>query len=169
MITQEEVVSIGRLTRLHGKKGELQCLLSNDLLYDADAAFVILLLDGLFVPFRIVEWRDKGAESVLFTLQGVSTEEQALRLAGAEVFLLRKDCAATGENGEEMLAWQDLVGYRLFDAEGADMGEIVEVDESTANTLCRTDKGLLFPLHEDLILRLDTHGKEIALNVQSYA
>lgn len=166
MITQQEVVSIGRLTRLHGKKGELQCLLSNGLLYDAGPAFVILLLDGLFVPFRIVEWREKGADSVLFTLQGVSTERQALRLAGAEVFLLRKDCAAAGEDGEDLLAWQDLAGYRLFNADGEDMGGIAEVDETTANTLCRTDRGLLFPLHEDLILRLDTGAKEIALNVR---
>jgi hypothetical protein len=30
MITNEQVISIGRLTRTHGKRGELQCLMSNE-------------------------------------------------------------------------------------------------------------------------------------------
>ncbi|MCR4664013.1 MAG: hypothetical protein K5660_01440 [Paludibacteraceae bacterium] len=167
MIREDELTGIGRISRLHGKRGEVQCILTNELLYDSDADFVFLRLDGLYVPFRVVEWHGKGADSVLFSLQGVATEQQALRLVGAEVFLLRKDCTAVEENSEDLLTWQDLSGYRLYDADGVDRGVIAEVDETTANTLCRTDYGLLFPLHEDLILRIDTSMKEIALNVKA--
>ena len=171
MISPQEIVSIGRITRLHGKKGELQCLLSNDLLYDAAPSFVILCSDGLLVPFRLSEWRDKGAESVLLSLQGVSSEEQAVRLVGSEVFLLRRDCVPAGgaNDDTEMLVWQDLAGYRLLDAQGEDMGRIVSVDETTANTLCKTDKDMLFPLHEDLIQRLDTDKKELVLGLSGSA
>lgn len=170
MIRSEEIVGIGRITRLHGKKGEVQCLLSNDVLYDADFEFVFLRLDGLLVPFRVTEWREKGSDSVLLCLDGVCSEQSALRLVGAEVYLLRKDCAAAAEGQEEsLLVWQDLTGYRLWNADGEDMGRIVSVDETTANTLCRTDKDMLFPLHEDLILRLDTDRKELALGLTGTA
>ncbi len=164
MIRSEEIVCVGRITRLHGRKGEVQCVLENGVLYDADFEFVVLRIEGLFVPFRVTEWRGKGADSVLFSLQGVCSEQSALRLVGAEVYLLRKDCAAADGSEESALVWQDLTGYRLLDADGEDMGWIVSVDETTANTLCRTDKDRLFPLHEDLILRLDTGGKEIELD-----
>lgn len=169
MIRSEEVVCIGSLTRLHGKRGELQCLLTNDVIYDADFEFVILRLDGLLVPFRVTDWREKGADSVLLTLQGVESEQQALRLVGAGVYLLRKDCAAAADDEERLLLWQDLTGYRLLDADGEDMGIIESVDETTANTLCRTDKNRLFPLHEDLILRLDTDNKELTLRLSGNA
>lgn len=166
MINFNEVVSIGRITRLHGRQGELQCRLTNDLLYDSAASFVIICLDGLLVPFRLAEWREKGAECALLTLQGVDSEQRALSLVDAEVYLLRKDCfSGDNENAEHLIAWQDLAGYRLYDASGEDMGRIVRVDETTANTLCQTDKGELFPLHEDLIMRLDTAGKEITVGL----
>lgn len=166
MISQNEVISIGRITRLHGKHGELQCQLTNDLLYDATASFVVLCLDGLLVPFRLTEWREKGADCALLTLNGIESEQQALRLVDAEVYLLRKDCATGGsDDKDDLLAWQDLEGYRLFDANGKDMGTIISVDETTANILCQTDKDALFPLHEDLIVRLDTESKELMLNI----
>lgn len=168
MIEQSDLVLIGRMTRLHGKKGELQCLLCNDLLYSAEPVFIMIGLEGLPVPFRIEEWREKGSETVLFTLKGIKTEQQALRLVGSEVYLLRSDCAAVGSSDEEtVLVWQDLVGYELYDANEAYMGRIESVDESTVNTLCQTDKDKLFPLHEDLIIRLDTDRKEIALGVSA--
>ena len=30
MITHEEVISIGKITRTHGKRGEIQCLMENE-------------------------------------------------------------------------------------------------------------------------------------------
>ena len=74
MITNEQVISIGRLTRTHGKRGELQCLMSNDYWDNADATFIILKLDNILVPFRVLDWRGKGSDSLILQLDHINDE-----------------------------------------------------------------------------------------------
>ena len=149
MIKPEEVISIGTLRRVHGRSGELQCHASNDLWENADAEFLILSLDAIFVPFRVEEWRTKGAEDLLFRLKGMDSEPKALRLVGAEAFMLRRDIVASDDDA--LMTWQDLVGRRVVDTEQGGVGLIRSVDETTANTLIELEDGRLLPLHEDFI------------------
>ena len=97
--------------------------------------FIFVKRDGLLVPFR---------------------SEQVSELIGEEAFVLRSDVQ---EEGEELLTWQDLVGYVIMD-EGDDgawteIGTIAAVDESTISTLATLEDGRLVPLHEDFILDID--------------
>ena len=97
--------------------------------------FIFVKRDGLLVPFR---------------------SAQVSELIGEEAFVLRSDVQ---EEGEDMLTWQDLVGYTIMD-EGDDgawteIGVIAAVDESTINTLATLEDGRLVPLHEDFILDID--------------
>ena len=71
MITNEQVISIGRITRTHGKRGEIQCLTSNEYWDNADATFLILCIDNILVPFRVLDWRGKGSDSLIFQLDRI--------------------------------------------------------------------------------------------------
>ena len=97
MISENELVHIGRMQRTHGTCGELQCRMTNTCWEDHDATFIILKIDEIFVPFRVTDWRTKGSEDVLLTIQGISTEQQASRLIGAETYMLRSDLPADTE------------------------------------------------------------------------
>ena len=66
---------------------------------------------------------------------------------------------------EDNLTWQDLVGYHVYSHNQTLLGVITLVDESTANILASTNSGKLLPLHEDLILHLDTDTQTIVLNL----
>lgn len=164
MIRDDETIRIGTITRTHGNKGEVQCLTDNGLWEEADAEFVVLRLDGIQVPFRVTDWRSKGADTLLFTLSGIDSERKAQALTGAEALMLRRDTAGA-EDGGGMLSWQDLTGWQVYTAGGKCAGVIKRVDESTANILAETDSRRLLPLHEDLITRLDTVKKELQLNL----
>ena len=129
---------------------------------EADADFLILLLDGIFVPFRVEEWRGKGADSLIFRLKGVNSEEKALRLVNAEAYMLRRDLA---EEAEEMMTWQDLTGYEVLNGEHVVQGKVAAVDESTINTLLELEDGRLLPVHEDLIIEIDEPQKRIILDL----
>lgn len=165
MIRDEETIRIGTITRTHGNRGEVQCQTDNGLWEEADAEFVVLRLDGIQVPFRVTDWRTKGADTLLLTLDGIDSESKAQALAGAEALMLRRDIAAHEEDGQGMLAWQDLEGWTAYTAGGGCAGVIRRVDETTANILAETDSRRLLPLHEDLIMRLDTQKKELQLNL----
>ena len=77
MITEQELLHIGRIVRTHGTGGELQCRMTNTCWEDNDATFIILSVDGIYVPFRVTDWRTKGSDDVLLTIHDVSTEQHA--------------------------------------------------------------------------------------------
>lgn len=102
--------------------------------------FVFVKRDGLFVPFRA---------------------GQIAELVGEEGFVLRSDVQ---EEGDGELTWQDLVGYTLED-DGQTVGKIVQVDESTINTLAILEDERMIPLHEDFIVEIDEDARVIRVQL----
>lgn len=107
--------------------------------------FVFVRRDGLFVPFR---------------------SDRISELIGEEGYVLRSDIQ---EDGDEMLTWQDLVGYEIEDR-GADgewipIGIIDTVDESTINTLATLEDGRMLPLHEDFIIETDEQARVLRVQL----
>ena len=150
------------MQRTHGTNGELQCHMLNTLWEDNDATFVILNVDEIFVPFRVTDWRTKGSEDVLLTLQGVSSEQQASRFIGCEAYIVRTDLQ---EEIEEELDFTTLTGYTLCDAAKGVLGTITAIDTSTLNTLVELDSGVLLPLHEDFISDIDADNKRLNVHL----
>jgi 16S rRNA processing protein RimM len=160
MITNEQVISIGRLTRTHGKRGELQCLMSNEYWDNADATFLILKLDNILVPFRVLDWRGKGSDSLIFQLDNITDEQEAQRLIGTEAFMLLSDM---NQEDEVMPTWQSLVGYRVMDTDQGELGTVDQVDETTINTLITLSDGRLIPIHEDFIVDINAEDKLLTI------
>lgn len=156
MINDSDIVTTGTIVRTHGKQGELQCRTTNEYWDDAEATFLILRINAIPVPFRVLDWRVKG-QDLLFTLKGITTEEQALALVGCEVSMLRSDIVNPEE--QALLSWQDIVGYRIGEA------TIEQIDDSTANVLAQLSDGRLVPLHEDLITDIDHDQRIVTMNL----
>ena len=51
MIKADDLVLIGKITKLHGIDGEVVCHFTDDVFDRGDSAFLFLELDGLPVPF----------------------------------------------------------------------------------------------------------------------
>lgn len=160
MITKEQVISIGRLTRTHGKIGELQCLMTNDYWDNAEATFIVLLLDNILVPFRVIDWRGKGSDTLIFQLDNITDEQEAQRLVGTEVFMLISDM---NQEDELLPTWQSLVGYKVIDTDQGELGIVEEVDETTINTLITLNDGRLIPIHEDFIQDINPENKILTI------
>ena len=114
MILDSDVMAFGKCTRTHGRRGELHVVSDNDLLSVAnDPTFVLFRLDNILTPFRMTDWREKGANAYIITLEGITSDEQAQRFCGATSYLLRRDITDNPDN--PLLTWQDLIGYKLID------------------------------------------------------
>ena len=152
MITNQQVISIGRITRTHGKRGEIQCLTSNEYWENADATFLILSIGNILVPFRVLDWRGKGSDSLIFQLDRITDEQLAQPLIGSQAYMLASDLS---QDDELLPTWQSLTGYRVLDTDQGELGTIIHVDETTINTLITLDNDQLIPLHEDFIINLE--------------
>jgi 16S rRNA processing protein RimM len=160
MISNEEVISIGKITRTHGKRGEVQCLMENEYWDNADATFLILSIDNILVPFRVLDWRGKGSDSLIFQLDRITDEQQAQQLIGHQGYMLKSDIS---EENEILPTWQSLKGYRVLDTDQGELGTITDVDETTINTLITLNNNQLIPLHEDFIVDILQEKQQITI------
>lgn len=155
MIRKEEVYRIGQLAKPHGIKGEVAFHFTDDIFDRTEECdYLICLIDGIFVPFFIEEYRFKSDTVALIKFEGMDTAEQARRFTNIEVYFPTKFAEESDE-----LSWSYFVGFQLKDKHLGDLGEIEAVDESTINTLFvvrRLDgEELLVPAQEAFITDMD--------------
>ena len=157
------VYKIGIIGKAHGIKGELSIQIDDDIFDRVDAEYLVLKLDGIFVPFFMEEYRFKSDSVVLVKFEGVDTQERARELTGVEVYFPR-ELAEQDENAE--LSYSALVGYTLIDNNsGKVVGTIAYVDEQTINIMFELDDGKLIPASEELIVDVDQQARTITLDI----
>ena len=163
MIKEQEVYKIGVIGKAHGVKGELSIQIDDDVFDRVDAEYLVLKLDGIFVPFFMEEYRFKSDSVALAKFEGVDTQERARELTGVEVYFPR-ELAEQDEEAE--LSYAALVGYTLIDNNsGKPVGTIAYVDEQTINIMFELEDGRLIPASEELIVDVDQKNRTITLDI----
>lgn len=163
MIKEQSVYKIGVIGKAHGVKGELSIQIDDDIFDRVDAEYLVLKLDGIFVPFFMEEYRFKSDSVALVKFEGVDTQERARELTGVEVYFPR-ELAEQDENAE--LSYSALVGYTLIDDNsGKPVGTIAYVDEQTINIMFELEDGRLIPASEELIVDVDQQARTITLDI----
>jgi len=181
MINREELVQIGHFRKPHGVKGEITFSLMegiadqarNDIFacIMADSVrnplietcpFLICEIDGIFVPFRIINYRSISDSSAYIQLKNIDSDRQARLLSHKEVFSPKK--YFDEEVSNDSFTWDYFIDFTLIDKQVGKIGTIVDVDTTTINTLFiveKENKEILIPAAEELIIRIDENRKEI--------
>ena len=147
MIKKEEVYKIGLFNKPHGIHGELQFTFTDDIFDRVDCDYLVCLLDGIFVPFFMEEYRFRSDSTALVKLEGVDTAERARMFTNVEVYFPMKHAEEAGE-GE--LSWEFFVGFRMEDVHHGMLGEGEE---------------LLVPAQEEFIRGIDQQQKLITVEL----
>ena len=165
MIRKEEVYKIGIINKPHGVKGEVSFTFSDDVFDRVDCDYLVLLLDGILVPFFIEEYRFKTDNVALVKFEDVDTAEKARMFTNVEVYFPVKYMEVSGEG---IASWDVFDGFRVIDRRYGDLGKIVGVDDSTINVLFVIEKDgneLLLPAHEEFVLKLDKENKVVHVDI----
>ena len=162
MIKAEEVYKIGRIGKTHGIKGEVSLQYDDDIFDRVDADYLVLNVDGILVPFYMEEYRFRNDSVCLVKFCDIDTQQRASELTGCEVYFPR----SLAEEADEMPSLASLVGFEIVDAsDGKTVGNIVAIDDQTANILFELEDGTLIPANDDLITDIDWAGKRITMNI----
>ena len=162
MIKPEDVYKIGKLGKPHGVKGELTFMFDDDVFDRTDADYLVLLIDGILVPFYMEEYRFRSNESALVKFCDIDTMDRARELTGCEVFFPRH----LADSDEEMVTWAEIVGFTLIDSNtGQKAGTIASVDDTTINILFELENGALIPASEELITGVDKENRTICISL----
>lgn len=164
MIRKEEVFKIGVINKPHGIKGEVSFTFTDDIFDRVDCDYLILLMDGILVPFFMEEYRFRSDTVALVKFEGIDTAEQARRFTNVEVYFPKKFM----DEQEDVTSWNFFIGFRVEDVHHGYLGEITNVDDTTLNVLFAIEKDgeeLLLPAHEEFIIGLDWEKKVMKVNV----
>ena len=162
MIKEEEVYKIGKLGKTHGVKGEISFLFDDDVFDRVDADYLVLMVDGILVPFFMEEYRFRSNATAIVKFEDIDTQERARELTGSDVWFPR----ALADSDDGTITWAAIVGFDIIDANsGKPVGRIASVDDSTLNILFCLEDGRLIPASEDLISVIDKENKQITINI----
>lgn len=167
MIKKEEVYKIGLFNKPHGIHGELQFTFTDDI-FDRvdDCDYLVCLLDGIYVPFFIEEYRFRSDSTALVKLEGVDTAERARMFTNVEVYFPVKH-AEEAEEGE--LTWNFFIGFQMKEVNHGNLGEVVDVDTATINTLFVVERQdgeeLLVPAQEEFIVEINQQQRVITVEL----
>lgn len=164
MIRKEEVFKIGVINKPHGVKGEVSFTFTDDIFDHVDCDYLILLMDGILVPFFMEEYRFRSDNVALVKFEDIDTAEQARKFTNVEVYFPKKFM----NEQEDVTSWNFFIGFRVEDVHHGYLGEITDVDDTTINVLFSIEKDgeeLLLPAHEEFIIDLDRKKKVMKVDV----
>jgi len=169
MITREELIAIGHYNKPHGVAGEISATVDVDVDVLRDLSCLVSDMDGIFVPFFVNSLRPKTSETVLLTIDGIETEQQATRLVNHEIYALKRDYRQESIDADaDGYPLDYFIGFELQDSDGTTVGTIVQVDEQTENAIFIVEDGdreLLLPASDDLIVEFDLDKKVMVMEL----
>jgi 16S rRNA processing protein RimM len=161
MIRLEEISPIGIFGKTHGIKGEINLELNID--FDLEnTPYIIVDIDGIFVPFFIEDYRYKSDTMALVLFEDINTEEQVRPFFGKKAYV-KKDALGEDENDEMSINYY--VGFTMLTPQRVVIGQIVEIDDSTANVLFVLDNDTLVPVGAVEVLDLDTDNHTMIVEI----
>ena len=161
MIRLEEIAPIGVFGKTHGIKGEINLELNIDFDLE-DTPYIIVDIDGIFVPFFIEDYRYKSDSVALVLFEDINTEERIRPFFGKKAYVKKE---ALGEDENDEMSINYYVGFTMLTPQRVVIGQIVEIDDSTANVLFVLDNDTLVPVGAVEVLDLDTDKHTMIVEV----
>jgi 16S rRNA processing protein RimM len=162
MIKQEELTKIGQFKKPHGVKGEITFTFTDDSFEDSECPFFISEIDGIFVPFRIIDYRFTSDTAGMVRLKNLDSDRKVRFLSNKDIYFPKKHLV-TNTLGNSY-TWDYFIGFTLIDEQHGKIGTITDMDESTLNTLfvveTETDE-ILIPATGEIITSIDEEKKEV--------
>lgn len=160
MITIEELFVAGKITRTHGVAGEWVCMGTTDVL-DV-CPYVVLCMDGLFVPFFITSRRYQSNTSWLLQVEGIDSEQKAKELVGKQVYL-----PLSMQADVEQVSGEYFVDFQVYNNDEY-IGVVESINDQTENVLfCiqHDDASFMVPAVEAFIVDIDHKNKKLYLDL----
>jgi len=161
----KECVLIGRITKLHGTKGNLTAKFESDIFNDNDyPESVFLLLNKKPVPFFIKEFRKINDNTAILHFWDYDTEELVLELTGADIYIHQNQLSKKDEEIPE----NQLKGYTVIESTSGKIGIIESIVKYPSNAIFRimNEKNIeiLIPVADEFIIKIDDDEKIVYMN-----
>lgn len=169
MIQREELIAIGHYNKPHGVAGEISATVDVDFDVLQSLSCLVSEIDGIFVPFFVNASRPKTAETVLLTIDGITSEQMANRLVNHDIYALKREFGHVSEQADaDGYPLDYFIGFELRNSDNTPIGVITDVDEQTENAIFIIDRDgseLMVPASDDLIVEFDIDKRLMVMDL----
>lgn len=169
MIQREELIAIGHYNKPHGVAGEISATVDVDFDVLKSLSCLVSEIDGIFVPFFVNACRPKTTETLLLTINGITSEQMATRLVNHDIFALKREFSHVSEEADaDGYPLDYFIGFELCDSDNTRVGVITDVDEQTENAIFVIDRDgteLMVPASDDLIVEFDIDKRLMVMDL----
>ena len=171
MITEQQLIEVGYIAKLHGLKGEMQARITDSVIDDVEhCPYLVCEIDGIYVPFFLDSFRFRSTESALLKFEDIDSAEKAEPFCGLKLYFDRKCFSPEEQKQYEQKAEDDLgfIGYKIIDKTLGPIGEITDINDLTENVLFIVNHDgdeIMIPAADDLILAIDDENASILMDL----
>ena len=164
-MTKEECFYLGKIVGKFSFKGEVLIKLDTDEpeMYTEMESVFIDYNDNL-VPFFIDTSSLHKSALLRVKFEDIDTEDDAEDLVGAELYL---PLSLLPELDDDQFYFHEIIGFDVIDSKHGNIGKIVSINDSTAQSLFeikKDDKQVLIPMNDEFIEKLDKENQKIHIN-----
>lgn len=178
MIRRNELVPVGNVGKPHGLAGEMQMSVDSDVPLQSGSC-LIMPVDGIFVPFFVETVRQKTPGSRLVKLVDIDSDRQAAGFNGTPLFMTIDHIDSLPEDesdDDDGLDDEDsgfyatsLIGSRIVDTDGTEIGTISDINATTANVLFDVERpdgsSVFIPVCDDFVVAYDSDTSVLTLDL----
>ena len=166
--SSSKLISIGKLIKPHGIKGELKIIFFNEESKSLKKDQVVFLKNSIDEKANFYEY---NIEKVVYSMKNrikffeIDSIDSANKLRDFSVSILRSEFPEL-DNDEYYL--NDLIGYQLIDNDNNNYGSVDDVYHFPANdvlSVSLNNKEYLIPIIDDVILTINHDLKIITINL----
>jgi 16S rRNA processing protein RimM len=160
----QDLYFLGKITKLHGYKGELTAWLDTDSPLDyTDLDHLFLYHKGKVTPFIIESIGAKTNTTLKLKLEGINSEEEALPWVKADIFIEPEEVSDLDQERDEIKEW---IGFHVHTEGFHPLGVLTDVQESGLNPMFeieREGRMIYVPMQPQFIQEIDVEKRELHL------
>mgnify|MGYP003428863502 FL=1 len=163
---KEDCFYLGKIAKKFSFKGEVLAYLDTDepeLYQNLESVFVEC--NKHLVPFFIENSNIHKNDFLRVRFEDVNTEDEADEILGNGIYLPIKMLPKLSGN---KFYFHEVIGFEIHDKISGYVGEIVSINDSTAQPLfevIKEDKQLLIPMIDQFLLKVDRENKKILMDL----
>lgn len=155
-IQREDFQEVGSAVKVHGTKGELKFILTQNFKIKE---WAFLEFRGKPVPFYIEHTKAEFADEMIMKLRSIDSVEQASTYIGKPLLMLAKQVKMV-KNAND---W-NLEGYSMVDEQMGELGIITGIIDNTYQSLALVNyqgREIMVPLVDEIVLEINDKKKEV--------
>ena len=167
MIHKEDCYKIGKITKAHGLKGEVNFMFTDDIWDRTENDYIICEIDGILVPFYLEEYRFRSDTTALVKFEHLDSADAVQFLVNCDVYFENKFIE---EREDDDISLSYFIGFKMIDGDnGTIIGTITDIDDKTENWLFIVERPdgseAMIPAHEEFIKEIKQDEKEMVMDL----